>query len=155
MLGTCFGTSGLLSNIQQPSMRRTSQLCLLIYFDDTRRIRHSCVFLQTLAPGGPPVPGNSWSMLGNLFWAISAASQHTMLRYDAHFSNTPSYLLWPFTFTLFRLSPKKRLTFIFLTEPGPWRSISNYILLVHVGEHVLGHQSCSPTYPGPSMRRAS
>ena len=49
--------------------------------------------LQTLDPGGPPAPRNSWSMLGKLFWAIRAARQHTRTKYEARFSITPCYLL--------------------------------------------------------------
>ena len=78
--------------------------------------------------GGPPAPGNSWSMLGNFFWAIKAAPQHTMTKYEVCFSITPSYMLSRFTITLFRLSPKIRRSCVLLTEPGPWRS-----LLVLVG----------------------
>ena len=40
-------------------------------------------FSQTLATGGP-----SWSMLGNLFWAIRAAPQHMTTNCEARFSIT-------------------------------------------------------------------
>ena len=100
-LETCFGQSGLLPNIQCSDTMCTSQICLLICFENSH-LRSSgkvpkkgldAFFSQSLAPEGPPASRNSWSMLENLFLAIRAAPQLTMTKYEAGFSIMPSYLL--------------------------------------------------------------
>ena len=89
----------LLPNIQCLNMMRASQICLFICFHNSL-FRFSgwvpkkglvVFFSHILSPGGPPAPRNSWSMLGNLFWAIRAAPQHTMTKYEVRFSIMPSF----------------------------------------------------------------